>query len=252
VHPSLSYASASPTTFERHLNWLGETCDVIPFDRLLKASQDTSSERPAVAITFDDGYADNYEYAFPLLHKYEMPATIFVTAGLSAEDSEVHRRFRQLRDVPDEDIRPLTWTQANEMQSAGITIGAHTYSHPNLIRLSKEDSEDELRRSKQILEDALQCEIDQVAYPFGKPGRHFDETTMAIAEMTGYRYGAAVLFRAVRKTDAALSLPRFFTTRDSTEDLAAKVRGDWDYLGLWQERAPRRLARLTSPQDFRF
>jgi hypothetical protein len=47
-------------------------------------------------------------------------------------------------------------------------------------------------------------------------------------------------------------VPRFFVTRDSVADLAGKVRGDWDYLGAWQEHAPPALARVLSPQDFRF
>ena len=66
------------------------------------------------------------------------------------------------------------------------------------------------------------------------------------------RTAAAVLFRAARAADSPLALPRFFATRDSVEQIAAKVRGDWDYLGVWQEHAPRPLAKLVSPQDFRF
>ena len=252
IHPSLSYASASPELFDRQLAWLVETCDVIPLRETLAAAADTGRERPAVTITFDDGYADNHEHALPLLQKYGVPATVFVTAGLAAGDPEVRARFEGLRDVGPGEIRALDFSQMRELRAGGVEIGAHTYSHPNLIRLPREEVERELRTSKEILEDGLQAPVETLAYPFGKPGRQFDDATMAVARATGYTHAAAVLFRSARPEDSPLALPRFFATRDSVESLAAKIRGDWDYLGLWQEHAPRPVARLLSPQDFRF
>lgn len=252
VHPTLGFASASPAMFERHLAWLASSCQVIAFRDLLVAARDPVDRRPAVALTFDDGYADNYEFAFPLLRKYQLHATIFVTAGLMECDPVVRERFRSLRAATEDEIRPLDWTQACEMQGAGIEFGAHTYSHPNLIRLAPSEVAAELRRSKEILEGRLGASIDLLAYPFGKPGRQFDESTVTAARDCGYAQAAAILFRAVRPGDCPFVLPRFFVTRDSVEQLAAKIRGDWDYLGAWQERAPTFLARVVSPQDFRF
>ena len=252
VHPSLSFASASPESFERQLAWLAETCDVISPRAMLDAATDHDSDRPAVAITFDDGYADNHEFAFPLLRKYGLSATIFITAGLSDGDPAVLERFRKLRGVSADEIRPLEWAQAREMHAEGLEIGAHTYSHPNLSRLSPDKVATELRVSKDILEDRLGAPVDLLGYPFGKPGRQLDETTVAVARESGYTHAVAILPRSVRPGDSPLVLPRFFATGDSVETLAAKVRGDWDYLGVFQERAPRALARLVSPQDFRF
>lgn len=252
VHPSSSFASASPELFDRQLAWLAEHCDVIPLRALLDAAADRERRRPTVAITFDDGYADNYDFAFPLLRKHGLPATFFVTAGLSDGDAAVHERFQALRGVPAGEIQPLGWTQAREMVAAGLEIGAHTYSHPNLIKLPPDEVRRELSVSKEIIEERLGTPIDQLAYPFGKPRRQFDDSTVAAAAECGYRYAAAILFRSVHAGDSPLALPRFFATRDSVDDLAAKIRGDWDYLGIWQERAPRPLAKLVSPQDFRF
>jgi peptidoglycan/xylan/chitin deacetylase (PgdA/CDA1 family) len=252
VHPTLRFASATPELFERHLVWLAASCEVIAFRNLLDAATQPADRRPAVAITFDDGYADNYEFAFPLLMKYQMPATIFVTVGLSDGDRVVHERFRALREATANEIRRLEWGQAREMRAAGIEFGSHTYSHPNLIRLAAGEVTTELRRSKEILESRLATSIDLLAYPFGKPGRQLDGPTVTTARQCGYTQAGAILSRSVRPDDCPLALPRFFATRDSVEDLAAKVRGDWDYLGAWQERAPRFLARMVSPQDFRF
>jgi peptidoglycan/xylan/chitin deacetylase (PgdA/CDA1 family) len=252
IHPDLSYASATPELFERHLDWLAEYCEVIPLRRVLAAAADVRRDRPAVAITFDDGYADNHEFALPLLTRYRLPATVFVTAGFCDGDPAVRQRFQALRGVSAEEVLPMSWPQVRELQAGGIEIGAHTYSHPNLIRLSGREAERELRVSRELLEERLSSPIDLMAYPFGKPDRQFDATTAALARATGYSHAAAVLFRAVKPGDSPFSLPRFFVTRDSVDELKSKVRGDWDYLGLWQERAPRALARIVSPQDFRF
>ena len=103
-----------------------------------------------------------------------MQATVFVTTGFCDDDPAVRLRFQELRGALVDEVRPLSWTQVRELQSAGLEIGAHTYSHPNLIRLSREDAERELRVSRELLEDRLSSPIDLMAYPFGKPGRQFD------------------------------------------------------------------------------
>ena len=249
VHPSERFATVTPGVFEKHLSWLVQTCDVIPFREMLEAAGSVDGMRPTVSLTFDDGYADNHDFAFPLLQKYGIPATIFLTAGLIDGDPDVHARFRELRGT---EVHALGWSQVRELVEAGVEIGAHTYSHPNLIRLAPREAADELRKSKEVIEDRLGAQVDLLAYPFGKPKRHFDRETADLARNAGYKYAAAVLFRSVRATDSPLAIPRFFTARDSAEELAAKVRGDWDYLGFLQEHLPMPIARVLSPQDFRW
>ena len=252
VHPSLSYASASPELFEEHLIWLTATCELIPLSETLHAVDDRDRQRPAVSISFDDGYVDNYDFALPLLERYAVPATIFVTAGFAQKDPEVLARFRMLRGATTDEVRPLNWQQLREIRAAGIIIGSHTYSHPNLLKLSHAQVHDELRVAKAILEDEMAESMDLVAYPFGKRDRHFSDETVQIAAEVGHQQAAAILPRAAKAGDSPLALPRFFVTQDSVATLEAKIRGDWDYLGYFQEHAPSRLARLISPQDFRF
>jgi hypothetical protein len=103
--------------------------------------------------------------------------------------------------------------------------------------------------SKCVLEEKLGAPVDSLAYPFGKPRRHFDRAVVELAAEAGYVSGAAVLFRGAKPKDHALAIPRFFAN-ESCPDLAAQVRGDWDWLGAWQERVPPRLAKLVSPVDF--
>lgn len=252
IHPSKAFSSATPELFEEHLRWLRVHSELLPLNQALSAARDSRAEgtKPIVAITFDDGYADNYEYALPLLQKYGVPATFFVTVGLLEKDPVVLERFQTLRQSQLEDIRPLTWAQVREMRRAGMDIGSHTYSHPNLVRLNRNETELELRKSKAIIEKRLGGAITLLAYPFGKPRRHFSRLTVEVAEEVGYQYGVAVTFRAVRTSDSPLALPRFFVTRDDIETLAQKIYGVYDWLGWWQQNAPLWMAAIVSREDF--
>jgi peptidoglycan/xylan/chitin deacetylase (PgdA/CDA1 family) len=69
-----------PDAFARHLSWLKSHYTVIPLSELLTSGM-RRDDRPAVIITFDDGYKDNYTHAFPLLKQFNMPATIFLTVN---------------------------------------------------------------------------------------------------------------------------------------------------------------------------
>ncbi len=247
IHATKSFASATPTTFGHHLDWLAANCDVVPLEQIPRTVTTPGRARPAVAITFDDGYVDNYECAFPLLHERSLPATFFVTAGLLDKDPAVLARTQMLRRSTCDDVRPLEWVQVRAMQAAGMEIGAHTYSHPNLAVLSGPRARDELWRSKQIIEERLGEQVRSMAYPFGKPGRHF---TSQMVEEVGYEYACAVLFRAVRASDSPLAIPRLIVTRDTVNRLREKVLGAWDLLGMWQERCPLWVARIVSPEDF--
>ncbi len=251
IHPTKSFASATPEIFELQLAWLKATCDIVPFAEFIGPSGCNGAPRHRVAITFDDGYADNHEYAFPLLQKYGTPATFFLTAGLVENDPDVLERFRLLRQCSYDDIRPLGWPQIREMSAAGMEFGAHTYSHPNLAALDKWESYTEMRQSKAIVENRIGLPVLLLAYPFGKPGRHFTAETVDLAARVGYAGAAAVLFRGVLPTDSKFAIPRFFITRgDDLETLRQKITGAWDIVGSWQENAPKWAARVISPGDF--
>jgi peptidoglycan/xylan/chitin deacetylase (PgdA/CDA1 family) len=248
VHASKRYASVRPAAFSEHLAWLSEACDVVPLERALDPRP--PGARPAVAITFDDGYADNHETVAPELERHRLPATFFITTGLIDRDRAVVERFARQRGCAPAEIESLSWAEIADIRARGFAIGAHTHTHPVLGDLDDDRARDELVRAKDLLEHRLGFAVTSMAYPYGKAGRHFTERTMAIAAGAGYQHAAAVRFSAVAADDVPLALPRFFVDGDDLPSLQAKVRGDWDYVGRWQERAPRWLARAVSPHDF--
>jgi peptidoglycan/xylan/chitin deacetylase (PgdA/CDA1 family) len=120
-----------------------------------------------VAITFDDGYKDNYIYAFPVLKKYRLPATIFVIIN------EVDRDDR------------LNWNEMKVMQDTGlIAFGSHTLGPKPLVEI---ESEKEVKRqifdSKKILEEKLGLPVIAFSYPEGR----FNDKIKELVIAAGYR-----------------------------------------------------------------
>ena len=251
VHPNRGFASTTPEVFERHVQWLKAHCRVVTLAEVVANPNTRISGTPLVAITFDDGYEDNHSYALPILSKHSVPATFFITAGLVDRDPAVLRRLQWLWGCGPDDVVPLDWQQVRELRASGMDIGSHTYSHPNLARLSALETEHELRRSTDIISDQLGAAVDMFAYPFGKPFVHFTPTTTDVVRAHGYRLAAAVTFRGVRDSDSVYTIPRFFTDGDDVTKLDAKIAGLYDVIGWWQDHAPLSAKRLVSPDDFK-
>ncbi|HXF97243.1 MAG TPA: polysaccharide deacetylase family protein [Gaiellaceae bacterium] len=251
IHPRLPFASASPELFRAQLAWLAEHCDVVRFADVARLARERDRGRAAVAITFDDGYRDNHSYALPLLEEARVPATFFVTVGLVERDAAVTARIARIRGTSEDQVKAMSWGEIGELVAAGHEVGSHTWSHPVLARLATDEVRRELEVSKRVLEDRLGLPVSALAYPFGKLDAHVSPETVRLARQAGYVRAGAVLSRAVRPADPELVLPRFLATRDDVRTLEAKVRGAWDWLGLWQEHAPRRLVRAVSPADWR-
>jgi peptidoglycan/xylan/chitin deacetylase (PgdA/CDA1 family) len=115
-------------------------------------------------VTFDDGYRTVYDEAFPLLQRYGLSATVFLTVGRGTG--------RPAGRLPSLEGRPmLSWQEIREMQSAGIVFGAHTCTHPDLTRLPVQQVEREVLDSKAIIEDALGTSVSSFAYPYGRSDR---------------------------------------------------------------------------------
>jgi peptidoglycan/xylan/chitin deacetylase (PgdA/CDA1 family) len=116
----------------------------------------------SLAITFDDGYKSVHEEAFPVLERYGMTATVFLTVGTQKEVNAADR-------LPTLNGRcMLNWQEIRELQRGGIDFGAHTLTHPDLTRMPTNQVEAEVCDSKAIIEEALSTSVDCFAYPYGR------------------------------------------------------------------------------------
>ena len=114
-----------------------------------------------VALTFDDGYADFYDSALPVLSRYRLTATLYIATGF-VERTSLWLRWKEETRHP-----ILTWDQIVEISNSGIECGAHTHSHPKLHELPLTRARDEIRRSKDLLEQYMGREVTSFAYPYG-------------------------------------------------------------------------------------
>jgi len=152
-------------TFRRQIEWLESNFDIISLREAQQRLTSGFNDRPAVCITFDDGYAENCAEALPLLIRKSIPATYFVTTGNVASREPFPHDVKAGRP-----LEPNTVEQLRAIASAGIEIGAHTRTHPDLGRVTcPHELFDETIAAARDLENLCGCDIRYFAFPFGLP-----------------------------------------------------------------------------------
>jgi peptidoglycan/xylan/chitin deacetylase (PgdA/CDA1 family) len=152
----------SPERFERQLRWLDSWHRVARLSETLTAPESDG----LTAITFDDGFRDNLTVALPLLEKYQLPITLFVTAGFVGREGFLSPE--ELREISE---HPL------------VTIGAHGLWHRHFTRLGIEEARFELTESRRLLSRITETRVDLMAWPFGECNERLEQ----LSEECGYR-----------------------------------------------------------------
>ncbi len=151
----------------------------------------------AIMLTFDDGYSDFYEHAWPLLKQYGFTATVFLVAGQIGQTNIWDWAYG-------EELSLMNWDMIQELSSSGIYFGAHSVTHLPLTSLSIEDAVRELAISRTILEGAINKKIKAFAYPYGAT----DEAIAHLAGACGYIAGLTCDSRLSTFKDNPMLLPR--------------------------------------------
>ena len=135
----------TPETFRRHLEWLDHSYRVLPLSEIVRSlAVGRSLPKGAVAITFDDGWRDNYEYAFPELERRSLTATVFLVTERVGSDSAFW---------PDEVCRRMQRLSGNERRQLAESLGASRVDDPiqEILALFKRLPEDERSRQHEKL-----------------------------------------------------------------------------------------------------
>ena len=168
---------------------IDEACDIISKGH---------TNHPFVCLTFDDGYQDNYDIAYPILKQMEVPFAIYVTTGFI--DNRIPIRWYR-----DEKLGINTEYLKTMDADPLCTIGAHTVSHPKLDNLSPQEQQKEIEQSLQELESILGHPIHHFSYPHGA----YNADTLKIVNDCHFISTLRAWGGSIRKDDATLlELPR--------------------------------------------
>lgn len=190
--------SVSANTFTKHLSYLKEhNFNVIALNELISAIQQGKTlPEKTVAITFDDGYNNNYEQAAPILEKFGYPYTIFVNPTLIDEGKGY----------------VMGWDKLKELASKGALIANHTAQHDYLHIKLKDESDaqwqarikQDILHSQQRIKEEIGHDYKYLAYPYGE----FNNKLQALVEELGF-IGIGQHSGAVNKNANFTRLPRF-------------------------------------------
>ncbi len=297
----------APDRFADHLEVL---CRRFAPTTLARIQSPSRGRRPAVAVTFDDGYANNLHQAAPLLERAGVPATVFVASGFVGREDESwwDALERALLDpvasLPGEIVVPLgerleswpldragrpgdeapgadtwkAWTDPPEPRQAayrelwerllplpedarraaveavleqtrtpraarsthrllsrvelrrlarleGVEIGAHSVTHPVLAGLSPQRQREEIRRSRESLEEWTGHRVESFAYPFGQPS-HLTAATTALVRDSGFARACIGTPGVVTAGTDPLLLPRLHVENCDGDEFESRLR-EW-------------------------
>lgn len=191
--------SVSPPAFERQIAWLAQERRVVSLAAVVAAvTGGPALPEGAVLVTIDDGYRDVFTTALPILQRYGVPAVLFVTVGAVTD--------RPARAAVGEDDH-VSWDECRALEAGGVTVASHGWTHRSLARVDPAEADDEIARSRAVLQRELGTAVDAFAYPFGTRADYSDTTAAALAR-AGYRVAFTAQHGAVRSGVAPLEVPR--------------------------------------------
>lgn len=133
-----------------------------------------------VIITFDDGYADNYQYAYPILQRHNVTAVIYPVVG------DIGKRDLVWTENDEQfPVSLMSVENIREMRQGGIEFGSHCLEHVHLDRLTTDAILPQLQSSKKTLESITGESVLSVAYPYGA----YNQDVLKAAHQTNYSYG---------------------------------------------------------------
>lgn len=221
----------SPAHFLQQMTWLhGQGYKTVSLAAAAEQLRTGDGAR-TVVITFDDGYRNFHEHAWPALDRFGFTATMFLPTAAIGDQPQIFNK----REC-------MTWSEVRELQQHGISFGSHTVTHPQLHGLEPGRIREELLRSRQTIEDKTGCPVDTFAYPYAFPqtDEPFIATLRGILQESGYRHGVCTRIGRAGAASDPLFLERVpVNSADDEALLKAKLEGSYDWVGGLQSVAKR-------------
>jgi peptidoglycan/xylan/chitin deacetylase (PgdA/CDA1 family) len=214
AHDSYGF-SIKPEQFERQMEALAKNKQL----EIRSFPKPQPSHSPLrVAVTFDDGFKDNLRTAAPILLKFNIPFTVFVTASFIKSEAQEY----------------LTPSELRELASLpGVTIGSHGMTHLPLAQCDDSTLRQELSGSRSYIENVIGTPVTAIAYPHGS----VDARVRDAASDAGYITGGCSLFGINDEGSDPLLLRRCeVVARDTERAFHQKLSGAWDWYSWHQKR----------------
>ncbi len=190
----------------------------VSFEQAVAVAQGqwTAPER-SIALTFDDGFEDNYQFAFPAMAEYDFTACFFLPSAFILSGASGHAAAD----------RPMTWKQIHEIAAHGHEIGSHSVSHRKLTLLPLADAEWEVRTCKATIEQGVGKPVKFFCYPAGA----YNPAIRNAVKAAGYAGACSVKPGPVRAGQDSFGLQRTeISGFDSLGDFRKKLAGAYDWM----------------------
>ncbi|MEG3838341.1 MULTISPECIES: sulfotransferase [unclassified Microcoleus] len=198
-----SLDAVSPQVLEQQLQYLKDRGYYsASWENWQSAKRDkTPLPGKAVLMTFDGGYLDFFQYAWPLLKRFDFTATVFLVAeSIGKTNSWEKAEF--------EEVQLMGWPEILQLQNAGIEFGSMSATHQPLTALSPTEIVREGAKSRAILERGLEKSVKCFAYPYGD----VDPIVAHLIGASGYTFGVSYKLNYSSFDDNLMSLPRIKVT----------------------------------------
>ena len=213
--PKFKPFAVSPVLFAEQMAYLHRHAFTpITVTQLAQALSQVGTSLPEhpVVITFDDGFADFFTDALPVLMRYNFTATLYVTTGF------INGTSGWLQHEGEASRPMLTWHQLAEICAQGIECGTHSHSHPQLDTLPLSVATHEIVQSKKLIEEHLGVAVTSFAYPFG----YYTAALQKQVQAAGFTSACAVKFAMSSPSTDLFALARLMIEADTNiDDFAA-------------------------------
>ena len=188
----------TPDDFRAQIDFLESKFQFITLDAVVAyINGEFKPEKPCVALTFDDGYADLLVNVAPMLAEHRIPATVFV---LTQPESANRREIKNTKKL-------MSIDEVKKLQGKGWTIGCHSATHPNFAK--NVNFKAEIRDAKNKLERELDTEIRYFAYPKGA----YNHEVIRAVKSAGFKAAFTTDFGSVSTKNDIYEIPRIGVDR---------------------------------------
>jgi peptidoglycan/xylan/chitin deacetylase (PgdA/CDA1 family) len=167
--------------FDQHMAYVARNFVTVSLKEIVEGRIPKNTSKPVIAVSFDDGYLDNYENAAPVLLKHQVPCTFFISTEKIRDNKPFDHDLRALGFGLDN----MSWDQVRQMRDWGLHFGSHTRNHVNLAEIGDELALEELEGSLNDIRRELGQQQVFIAYPYGRK-HHITPARVDMMKTLGY------------------------------------------------------------------